>query len=113
VFVLPSTERSEAYGLVQIEAMASGKPVVSTEIQTGTTFVNQDGVTGFAVPPRDAAALAQAIATLLHDDALRTRMGTQAEERALREFTTERMIDRTYAIYQRLLAQDTGRGRRK
>jgi glycosyltransferase involved in cell wall biosynthesis len=113
VFVLPSTERSEAYGLVQIEAMASSKPVVSTEIQTGTTFVNQDGVTGFAVPPRDAAALAQAIARLLHDDALRTRMGKQAEERALREFTTERMIDRTYAIYQRLLAQDTGRGRRK
>jgi glycosyltransferase involved in cell wall biosynthesis len=106
VFVLPSTERSEAYGLVQIEAMASAKPVVSTEIQTGTTFVNKDGETGFAVPPRDPAALARAINRLLADDALRLRLGHQAEERALREFTVERMIDRTFAVYGRLLSDD-------
>ncbi len=103
VFVLPSTERSEAYGLVQIEAMASGKPVVSTEIQTGTTFVNQNGKTGFTVPPRDAGALAHAIEKLLRDNELRARFGRQAEERALREFTTESMVDRTYDIYRRLL----------
>jgi rhamnosyl/mannosyltransferase len=103
VFVLPSIEKTEAYGLVQIEAMASGKPVVSTELHTGTTFVNQDRVSGLAVPPRDAGALAQAIGTLLEDEPLRSRLGRQAEVRALKEFTTERMVERTYRIYQQLL----------
>ncbi|HSQ75442.1 MAG TPA: glycosyltransferase, partial [Bacteroidota bacterium] len=103
VFVLPSTEKTEAYGLVLVEAMASGKPVVSTEIGTGTTFVNQNGVTGLTVPPRDAAALATAIGTLLHNADLRTRLGRQAEERAMKEFTTEQMVERVYHVYQKLL----------
>jgi rhamnosyl/mannosyltransferase len=107
VFVLPSTETSEAYGLVQIEAMVCGKPVVSTEIQTGTTFVNQNGKTGLTVPPRDAHALAGAIGALLEDEELRARLGQQAAERALREFTTERMVNRIYDIYRRLLGSDT------
>ncbi len=107
VFVLPSTEKTEAYGLVQVEAMASGKPVVSTEIGTGTTFVNQNGVTGLTVPPRDASALAGAIGTLLRDPDLRTRLGRQAEERAMKEFTTEQMVERVYNVYQRLLGSTT------
>ncbi len=104
LFVLPSTERSEAYGLVQIEAMASGKPVVSTEIKTGTTFVNCNGITGLTVPPRDADALARAMNEIIHNDVLRNRLGQQAEERALREFTAVKMVDRTLALYERLLA---------
>jgi glycosyltransferase involved in cell wall biosynthesis len=107
VFVLPSTARSEAYGLVQIEAMACGKPVVSTEIQTGTTFVNQNGKTGLTVPAQDARALAHAVGTLLEDEDLRARLGQQAAERALREFTTERMVNRVYDIYRHLLESDT------
>jgi glycosyltransferase involved in cell wall biosynthesis len=107
VFVLPSTARSEAYGLVQIEAMACGKPVVSTEIQTGTTFVNQNGKTGLTVPAQDARALAHAVGTLLEDEDLRARLGQQAAERALREFTTERMVNRVYDIYRHLLGSDT------
>jgi rhamnosyl/mannosyltransferase len=53
VFVLPASERSEAFGLVQVEAMMSGKPVVSTELGTGTSFVNLHNETGLVVPPRD------------------------------------------------------------
>jgi len=105
LLVLPSTERSEAYGLVQIEAMASGKPVVSTEINTGTSFVNCNGVTGLTVPPRDANALARAMNQILHDDVLRNRLGRQAEERALREFTAVKMVDRTLALYERMLSK--------
>jgi glycosyltransferase involved in cell wall biosynthesis len=104
LLVLPSTERSEAYGLVQIEAMASGKPVVSTDIKTGTTFVNCNGVTGLTVPPRDAPALARAVNEILHNDDLRMRLGRQAQERALRDFTAEKMVERTLDLYTRLLA---------
>ena len=79
IFILPASERSEAYGLVQVEAMASGLPVVCTELHTGTTFVNRHGESGLVVPPKDPAALASAIVTLLEDRALRQRL---AEGRA-------------------------------
>jgi glycosyltransferase involved in cell wall biosynthesis len=112
LFVLPSTERSEAYGLVQVEAMASQKPVISTEIHTGTTFVNLDGVSGVVVPPRDACALAGAVRGLLANEGLRGQLGRRGEERALREFSASRMVDRLVDVYERLLSQDAGKGGR-
>jgi len=99
VFCLPSVARSEAFGLVQLEAHAAGTPVVSTRLTTGVPFVNQHGVTGLTVPPGDASALAEAIRTLVTDDALRARLGAQAAERAARDFTIERMVSATEAIY--------------
>lgn len=111
VFVLPSTERSEAYGLVQIEAMACGKPVVCTEIHTGTTFVNQHGVTGLAVPPRDARCLADAIRQILENSDLRMQMGAAARQRALEHFTTDRMVTRTLETYRALLGATPATGR--
>lgn len=100
VFVLPSTYRSEAFGLAMVEAMAAGLPVVSTELGTGTSWVNLDGVTGAVVPPRDPLALASALGALLADGALRSRLGDAARARARTEFDAERMVRRVARIYE-------------
>jgi rhamnosyl/mannosyltransferase len=99
VFCLPSVARSEAYGLVQLEAHASGTPVVCTDLPTGVPWVNVDGETGLVVPVGDAEALGAALSRLLGDEALRARMGARARERALAEFSIERMVERTLAVY--------------
>ena len=99
VFVLPAIHRSESWGAVQIEAMACGKPVVCTELGTGTSFVNLHGQTGLVVPPRDSPALAQAISTLLQDEPLRQQMGQRARERAEREFAHTTMVRRLVDLY--------------
>jgi rhamnosyl/mannosyltransferase len=99
VFVLPSVTRQEAFGVVQLEAMAAGKPIVSTDVGTGVGWVNRDGETGYVVPPRDPAALKAAIARLLADPNLQASMGSAAMRRAGSTFTVERMIDDTLALY--------------
>ena len=104
VFVLPSTNRAEAYGIVQMEALACGLPVVCTELGTGTSFVNQDGVTGYVVPPGDPEALATAISTLLHTPDLQREMRRAAQARARAEFSKETMLARIVAFYQEALS---------
>jgi glycosyltransferase involved in cell wall biosynthesis len=106
LFILPSTSRAESFGMVLVEAMASGLPCITTEIGSGNSFVVQDGVTGLVVPPRAPAALAQAMARLLVDPALRTQLGQAGRERALREFTVDKMVERVEAVYQAVLAGD-------
>ena len=83
LFVLPASHASEAFGLVQVEAMAAGVPCVCTELGTGTSYVNQDGVTGRVVPARDPDALAAAINDLLADPARRAEMSTAARAASL------------------------------
>ena len=104
VFVLPSTDRSEAFGIAQLEAMACGKPVVSSDLPTGVRLVNQDSVTGTLVPPGNPDALAGALNTLLEDDGLRAGLGKAARLRVEQEFTAERMIARTLSVYDEALA---------
>ncbi len=104
VFVLPSVARSEAFGLVQIEAMASGTPVVSTRLTTGVPFANKDGVSGFTVEPGDSAALAQALQNMVTDDDLRRRLAAGARDRALTEFTMQGMIDKTIGVYEEAMS---------
>jgi rhamnosyl/mannosyltransferase len=104
VFVLPSTGRSEAFGLVQLEAMHCGKPVVGTRLGTGVEFVNQDGITGLLVVPNDAGALATAINRLLGDPRLRERMGQAGRARVAQAFSVRQMIDSTLDLYRRVLA---------
>ena len=99
VFALPSVAESEAFGLVQIEAHAAGTPVVSTDLPTSVPYANLDGVTGSIVPVGDSAALASALRRLLADDALRERLGAQARERALSQFTVARMVESTLLAY--------------
>ena len=104
VFCLPSVAQSEAFGLVQLEAMACGKPVVCTLLNNGVNVVNQAGVTGLAVPVRDAAALAAALNTLLNDDALRSKLGKQAKAHAISGYSLSAMSNSHLALYHRLLS---------
>jgi glycosyltransferase involved in cell wall biosynthesis len=100
--VLPSIYRSEAFGMVLGEAMAYGVPVISTELGTGTSYINQDGRTGFVVPPADPGALAEKIALICGDENLRRELGQNAKKRVEEEFSTELMIEKTLALYEKL-----------
>jgi glycosyltransferase involved in cell wall biosynthesis len=98
VCVLPSTERTEAFGLVQVEAMAAGIPVVSTDLPTGVPWVNVNGETGLVVPVGDVEALAAALRRLLADRALRARLGQAGRRRAEQHFAEPLMIERFVEI---------------
>lgn len=102
LLVFPSSHRSEAFGTVQVEAMACGKAVICTELGTGTSYVNIDGETGLVVPARDPDALTEAINRLLGDEARRVEMGEKGRKRAMQEFSHEIMIDRVTALYESL-----------
>lgn len=108
VFVLPSTY-PESFGIVGLEAMAAGLPLVTTELGTGTSFYNVDGETGFVVPPMDPNALAEAIKKLLTDRELASRMGFAARKRA-DDFDLSRMLGSYLDLYDDLLSGAVGRG---
>jgi glycosyltransferase involved in cell wall biosynthesis len=99
MLVLPSVSRAESFGLVQVEAMAAGIPVVNTEIDSGGPEVSVNGETGITVPPRDPQALAAAINLLLENEETRLRFARAARLRARTEFSAERMAERTLALY--------------
>lgn len=105
IFCLPAVSQAEAFGIVQVEAMAAGKPVVSTRLNNGVDFVNQHGISGLTVPPGDVEALAQALAKLLNDPTLHKKLGQQARERALSDFSLEAMGNKTLQLYQQTLQQ--------
>ena len=98
--LLPSSTPTEAFGLAMVEYMAAGLPVLSTELGTGTSFVNQHGQTGLVVAANDPNALAAGIRQLLADTSARDRMGQAGRERVRELFTTGAMMrgmDELYA----------------
>ena len=103
VFVLPSVTRQETFGMVQLEAMVCARPVVSTSLGTGVSWVNQHEYTGLVVKPGDVDDLHQALARLLGDPQLRQRLGAGARARVLSQFTAERMCDTTRSLYQEIV----------
>ncbi len=106
VFALPSCERSEAFGIVQLEAMASGKPVINTQIDSGVPYVSLDGITGITVQPRSSEAMAAALNRLFDDPELRRRMGNAGRHRVKAEFNLELMVRRTMDIYEQVGARE-------
>ena len=105
VLVLPSIERNEAFGLVQIEAMAWGKPVINTDIPSGAPYVSLDHQTGLTVPPEDAEALGKAMQLLADDDELRLSYGAAARKRVKEHFSSKKMLDDAYELYKSLLEE--------
>ena len=109
--VFPSHLRSEAFGVTLLEGAMFGKPLISSEIGTGTSYVNIDGVTGIVVPPGDPAALRAAMLRLAVDADLRRRMGEAARRRFEEYFTAGRMAQAYVDEYHQLLESAPSRSR--
>jgi glycosyltransferase involved in cell wall biosynthesis len=100
----PSHLRSEAFGISLLEGAMYGKPMISSEIGTGTTYINIDNETGLVVPPSDPGAFEQAMRTLWDKPQLAAAMGRRAEARYWELFTAEKMAHNYAALYRKLLA---------
>jgi len=104
VFVLSSVMKSEAFAVVQVEAMSCGKPVVATRIPgSGVSWVNADGVSGINVPVRNSSALAEAIRDVCSDSGKYELFSANARKRYLELFTLDKMIDSCIEVYNSLL----------
>lgn len=100
VFCLSSVQKTEAFAIVQIEAMSCGKPVVATKIpQSGVSWVNRDGVSGINVEPEDARALAEAIRKVTGEGSRYKAFAEGAFKRYQEHFTKEKMIENCLKIY--------------
>ncbi len=104
VFCLPSVMKTEAFGIVQIEAMSLGTPVVATRIDgSGTAWVNEHGVSGLNVEPRDPRALAEAIVEITKDAETAARYGAGASARFNALFHIDRMLDGMQSLYDSII----------
>jgi rhamnosyl/mannosyltransferase len=103
VLALPSVSRAENFGMILLEGMLFGTPLVTTRLPSGMSAVNEHGTTGFQVEPRDPRALAQALRRLLADEGLRAKMGTAARARLDSHFSLARMIQGHREVYRQVL----------
>jgi rhamnosyl/mannosyltransferase len=105
-FWFPSVARSEGFGLVQVEAMASGCPVINTAIPgSGVSWVSLHQISGLTVPVGNAEAFAAAAQRLLDEKGLRDLLGRQGRERACSDFAEQKMAERSLDIYSRVLSR--------
>lgn len=100
--VFPSHLRSEAFGVTLVEGAMFGKPLISAEIGTGTSFVNSHEETGIVIPPSNPDALAQAMNTLADDNGPAAQYGKNAQARYEQYFTADRMAQMYLELYQKL-----------
>ncbi|MDE6834948.1 MAG: glycosyltransferase [Ruminococcus sp.] len=98
IFVLPSVERSEAFGIVQLEAMIYGKPVINTSLLSGVPYVSIHEKTGITVQPYNSVQLAEAINILRKNKNLRERLGKNGQKRVLEYFNEKNIIQDLYKI---------------
>lgn len=103
--VFPSHLRSEAFGISLLEGAMFGKPLISSEIGTGTSYINIHGETGLVVPPNDPAAFRSAMQQLWNDPARASQMGSKAVARFSQLFTAESMAERHSELYRSVLSQ--------
>jgi rhamnosyl/mannosyltransferase len=109
LLALPSHLRSEAFGMVLVEAEMYAKPMVCCEVGSGTSFVNVHGETGYVVPPESPVELASAINALLSDPILAAQMGSAARSRYERLFSGQ-ALGRAYAdLYREVLSSHVSR----
>jgi rhamnosyl/mannosyltransferase len=108
-FWFPSNARSEAFGLVQVEAMACGCPVINAAIpHSGVPWVSRDEREGLTVPMDDPEALARAARRLVEEPGLRERLAAAGRSRAIEEFSDRVMAERSLAIYREVLGDPDG-----
>ncbi|MFB1065251.1 glycosyltransferase [Natrinema sp. H-ect4] len=103
IFVLPSVGENESFGIVQLEAMSHGLPVINTALPTGVPFVSVDGKTGFTVPPGNPDRIAEAARTLFEDSDRYRRYSINAQRRVRSKFDRERMLEKTVEVYRDVL----------
>ena len=107
VLVLPSVARSEAFGLVQIEAMSYGKPVINTNLMSGVPYVSINKQTGITVEPNNIEELANALQYMVDHEDERARMGENARERVSSCYSEETMIESLLDLYQDICKKGT------
>lgn len=106
MFVLPSVERSEAFALVQLEAMAYGIPVINTNLPSGVPEVSLHGETGLTVEPGNAEDLAQAMNWMYENPEQRLQFGIEARKRLEEHFTQEILVKNMKQVYQDLVSEN-------
>lgn len=99
IYLFPSIMQSEAFGIVQLEAMRYGKPVINTNLGTGVNYVSIDGETGLTVEPANSEQLAKAINELLNNDELRLQYGRNARKRVEELFNISKIIYEYLNLY--------------
>jgi len=102
--VLPSIQRSEAFGVTLLEGSMYGKPLISTELGTGTSYINQNGLTGYVIPPKDHLELQRVMIKIKSDDVLAAQLGANSRRWYESQFTGEKMGEQYSLLYSKILA---------